>query len=44
MVQEPTPVSVTVLPLTVHAPAAVKLTAKPDEAVALTANGAVPYV
>ena len=37
---------VTVAPLTVHTAvvAETKVTAKPDDAVALTANGAAPYV
>jgi hypothetical protein len=30
------------LPLTVHCPAAVKLTGRPEEAVAATGNGALP--
>ena len=42
MVQDPTPVSVTILPLTVHDPDAVKLTGRPEEAVAATGNGALP--
>lgn len=44
IVQLPAPVSVTVLPRTVHDPDAVKLTASPEEAVALTTNGASPKV
>src|SRR5687767_14440178 len=44
MVQLPVPVSVTVLPDTVQGPAASKLTVRPDDAVALTANGASPKV
>src|SRR5215470_4376132 len=39
IVQLPAPVSVTVLPETVQLPPAPKPTARPDEAVALTANG-----
>ena len=44
MVQVPAAASVTVAPDVVHTVEVVeaKLTAKPDEAVALTANGAVP--
>lgn len=44
MVQLPAPVRVTVLPDTVQAPAVPKLTARLEEAVALTANGASPKV
>ena len=42
-VQLPAPVSVIRLPLTVQLPVAVKTTASPDEAVALTVNGGSPY-
>src|SRR5256885_12368576 len=40
------PAIVTVVPAIVHTPgeADAKLTARPDEAVALTVNGAAPYV
>jgi len=41
---EPAPVMCTRLPLTVHCPLAVKLTGKPDEAVALTVKSASPKV
>jgi hypothetical protein len=43
-VQVPTATSVTVVPDTVHTAVVVdaKLTANPDDAVALTVNGAVP--
>jgi hypothetical protein len=43
-VHVPTATSVTVAPATVHTPTVVeaKLTAKPEEAVALTVNGAEP--
>ena len=34
----------TMLPLIVHCPAALKLTANPDDAVALTPKSASPYV
>jgi hypothetical protein len=45
MVQVPTACNVTVFPKTVQTELVceLKLTAKPDEAVALTVNGAVPY-
>jgi hypothetical protein len=44
MVQAPTATSVTVAPDTVHTPVVVeeKLTASPDDALALTPNGALP--
>jgi hypothetical protein len=44
MVQLPAPVTVTVFPETDQFPAAAKLKAKPELAVALTANGASPNV
>jgi hypothetical protein len=44
MVQAPTATRVKVLPLTVHTPVVSdeKVTGKPDDAVAFTANGSVP--
>src|SRR5690242_10685109 len=39
IVQVPSPLSVTVVPTTEHPPAALKLTARPDVAAALTVNG-----
>ncbi len=44
MLQLPAPVMVTVLPLTVQLPLALKLTGSPDEAVALTVKGGLPKV
>src|ERR1044072_7686305 len=44
MVQLPAAVMWTVVPITVQLPLAVNVTAKPDEAVALTAKSASPYV
>ena len=44
MVQTPAPVRDTVLPPTVQLPLAVKLTASPEEALALIANGGSPNV
>ena len=45
-VQVPTPTRVTIAPATVHTDAVVVVnaTARPEDALALTANGAVPYV
>jgi hypothetical protein len=43
-VHDPAPVSVTMLPLTVHCPDAVKLNGKPEEAPPVTGNAASPYV
>src|SRR5215510_2507780 len=44
MVQEPAPVMCTVEPLTVQLPRALKLTARPDDAVALTLKSGSPKV
>ena len=44
MVQLPAPVMVTVVPETVQLPLALKLTVKPELAVAFTVNGASPKV
>jgi hypothetical protein len=44
MMHVPAPVIVTVVLRTVQAPEAAKLTASPDDAVAVTANGASPKV
>ena len=43
-VHEPAPVILTVMPVTVQFPLAVKVTVRPEEAVALTAKFGSPYV